>query len=110
MTIGDLISRNRKSMNMTLDDVARAVGVSKATVSRWESGDIHKMKRDKIAALSATLGIDPLVFLEAPEILTSEEKQIIYSFRAADPGIRHSVRILLGINEKEKEKATQSAI
>ena len=51
MTIGEMIRNRRKELDKTQDDIARAVGVTKATVSRWESGDIHKMKRIMIRAL-----------------------------------------------------------
>ena len=54
MTIGMMIRARREELRMTLEDVSKAVGVSKATVSRWESGDIHKLKRDNIQALAAS--------------------------------------------------------
>ena len=52
MTIGSIIRDRRKELNMTQEDLAIAVGTTKATVSRWESGDIHKMKRSMMAALA----------------------------------------------------------
>ena len=36
--IGKIIKKNRLELNLTLEDVAKAVGVSKSTVQRWESG------------------------------------------------------------------------
>ena len=48
---------------MTLKEVADAVGVSEATVSRWESGDIENMKRDKIKKLADALLISPGVIM-----------------------------------------------
>lgn len=48
-------------------EVAKAVGVSEATVSRWESGDIENMKRNKIAALSSVLRISPIVLMGMSE-------------------------------------------
>ena len=41
MTIGEIIYTKRKALDLTLEDIGKAVGVSKATVSRWESGDIR---------------------------------------------------------------------
>ena len=49
---------------MTLKEVANAVGVSEATVSRWESGDIKNMRRDKIAALARVLDVPPAVLMD----------------------------------------------
>ncbi len=42
-----------------MKQVANYVGVSEATVSRWESGNIANMGRDKIALLSQILKITP---------------------------------------------------
>lgn len=49
----------RKNNGLTMKDVAKRVGVSEATISRWESGQIANMKRDKIALLADTLHINP---------------------------------------------------
>ena len=48
-------------------EVANSVGVSEATVSRWESGDIRNMRRDKIAALARTLDVSPAVLMDWEE-------------------------------------------
>jgi len=88
MTIGEVIKARRESLKLNLEDVGRAVGVSKATVSRWESGEIHKMKRDKIEALANVLNLDPVIFVMPQEILTSEERELLYAFRAADSRAR----------------------
>ena len=50
-------------MHLTLEDVAKCWRVSPATVSRWESGDIANMRRDKIALLSSVLQINPMVLM-----------------------------------------------
>ena len=42
-----------------IKEVAKAVGVSEATVSRWESGDIAEVGSGKIAALARVLQMDP---------------------------------------------------
>ena len=107
MTIGQLITEKRKEKGMTLEDVGKAVGVSKTTVSRWESGDIHKMKRDKIAALSKTLGIDPLVLLSNPEILTSREEEFLSAFREADP-VYQDVALKI-LQDNPRKKTTESS-
>lgn len=40
-----------------MEQVAEAVGVSKATISRYEKGIISNMRRDRIAAYAAVLGM-----------------------------------------------------
>ena len=59
MNIGELIHSKRKSLNLTLEEVGKAVGVSKSTVKKWETGYISNMRRDKIALLANVLQIDP---------------------------------------------------
>lgn len=63
MEIKDILKNKRLEKQLTLDDVGRLVGVSGATISRWESGDIANMKRDKIAKLSNALGISPAIIM-----------------------------------------------
>ena len=43
--------------------VIYAVGVSEATVSRWESGDIANMKRSRIASLASVLKMSPSIIM-----------------------------------------------
>lgn len=67
--IGEIIKKNRLALNLTLEDIAKAVGVSKSTVQRWESGQINNMRRDKIDALSKILQISPLTFVDTNKTL-----------------------------------------
>ena len=64
MKANEVIRIRRKELKMTLKEVANAVGVSEATVSRWESGDIKNMRRDKIAALARVLDVPPAVLMD----------------------------------------------
>lgn len=63
MNINKVIKDRRIELGMTMNDVAKAVGVSEATVSRWESGDIANMRRDKIAKLAEVLHVSPAVIM-----------------------------------------------
>ena len=57
------IKELRMARNMTLEDVAKIVGVGKSTVRKWETGMIENMKRDKIAALAKALGTTPIFLM-----------------------------------------------
>ena len=102
LTIGSIIRDRRLELNMTQEDLANAVGATKATVSRWESGDIHKMKRSMIAALSRVLRLDPMLFLQQEEVLLPDEVDVIHAYRAADDGVKAAVRKLLDVHDGEK--------
>lgn len=47
-----------------MKELADMVGVSEGTISRWESGEIENMRRDKIATLAKVLNISPGVIME----------------------------------------------
>ena len=63
MTSKNLIRDRRVELDLTMKELADLVGVSEGTVSRWESGDIANMKRDRIYKLSKALQISPLSLL-----------------------------------------------
>ena len=63
MEIRDILKARRTELGLTQLDVANAVGVSEATVSRWESGDIANMKRSRIASLASVLKMSPSIIM-----------------------------------------------
>ena len=63
MDVKGIIKKRRIEMQLTLKDVAEKVGVNEGTVSRWESGEIENMRRDKIVALAKALNISPAVIM-----------------------------------------------
>ena len=62
MNLGLFLKNKRKERRLTMKEVADFVGVSEATVSRWENNEIKNMKVDKITALSKILDISELDF------------------------------------------------
>lgn len=58
--IGKFIKERRIALGKTQRDIANEVGATEATVSRWESGHIDNMRRDKIASLAKALRISPM--------------------------------------------------
>ena len=62
-SVGKLIYDRRTELGITQKEVADFVGVSEATVSRWESGHIDNMRRDRSAALSKILRLSPLAIM-----------------------------------------------
>lgn len=63
MEFKDILKSRRLELSLSLLDIAKAVGVSEGTVSRWESGDIADLKRSRIAALAKILQISPAVIV-----------------------------------------------
>ena len=82
MKANEIIKMRRKDLGLTMKEVANAVGVSEATVSRWESGDIRNMRRDKISALSRVLDVPPAVLMDWEEydVEVIERKKLTKEF------------------------------
>ncbi len=60
MELKDIIKPRRIELGLTLEEIGNYVGVSKATVLRWENGNISNLRRDKIAKLAEILKISPM--------------------------------------------------
>lgn len=76
------LKKRRTELGLTMLEVANMVGVSEGTVSRWESGDIGNMGRDKISAYAKALKISSAVLLEDEEALSAEELELIEMYRS----------------------------
>ena len=67
--IGVELRKRREELGLTCEKVAENCGVSKSTVSRWETGDIESIKRGHIYLLSKCL------FLPVETILGIEQER-----------------------------------
>lgn len=63
MQMNEYIRTKRKSLQLTTEQVAKYVGVSSPTVTRWETGEIKNIKNDKILKLATILKIDPMILI-----------------------------------------------
>ena len=68
------LADRRKELGLTMKQVAEAVGVSEATVSRWESGQIANMRRDRISTYAKVLQVRP-TFIMTGEIDSHETQK-----------------------------------
>lgn len=59
MEMNNIIKNRRSELKLTLEDVANRVGVSRATVLRWETGEIKNLGKNRIASLAAVLQVSP---------------------------------------------------
>lgn len=114
MDVGKMIKQRRAELGLTLEEIGKAVGVSKSTVKKWEDGFISNMKRDKIALLSKVLKMNPVSFIleesEAPNItqLTNHEKKVITAYRQK-PEMQPAVDKLLGVDNTETVRVLRAA-
>ena len=57
--LSERIKKLRKDRNLSLDDLAKAVGTSRQTIHRYETGAISNIPPEKIEALGRALGTTP---------------------------------------------------
>ena len=55
----DRIKSRRLDLGLTLEKVAQAVGVSAATITRWERGEISRLNAYNEASLANVLNVTP---------------------------------------------------
>jgi len=59
MTIGESIKKRRKELGLTLEDLAKRVDSTRATISRYETGYITNIPLDRVEALAEALFTSP---------------------------------------------------
>lgn len=102
MNLGQMLKIKRKEKGLTQGQVAKAIGVSTNTVSKYERNIIANMGREKVIGLSKLLDIPTVAFIEAIDKLetTDEFEQI------TPKEFQYEVKELLDktINLSEQEK------
>lgn len=119
MKVSDLISTRRKELGLTMEELGKIVGVGKGTISKWETGDISNMRRDKIALLAKALHVSPIDLIDPQEELrdpasqgaestfTKDELQLVAAYRKATNENRQVVLHLLNALDKVPEDKQQ---
>lgn len=85
MEVKDLIKKRRLELDLTQDQLANMIGVSSSTITRYETGEIVNIRRDKIEKLAHALKITPSEILNAsmsslkpnPNIIPIKELKMI---------------------------------
>lgn len=63
MEVKDIIKSRRLELGLSMKELSEKVNVSEGTISRWESGEIANMRRDKIVLLANALSVSPGVIM-----------------------------------------------
>lgn len=59
MTIGERLKALRKEKDLTLEDVAKSLDISRANISKYENGDITNIPSDRIEQLARFYSVSP---------------------------------------------------
>ena len=110
MTVGERMKARRKSLGISADKVAEALGVSRSTIFRYEKGDIDKVPSEQLEPIARVLKTsvgylmgwveDPGVvmpggFAESSMKLSDDEKAIVELYRRASEDDRLAVNLIL---------------
>lgn len=71
--IGQRIKQRRKALNISVIDIADYTGLSKATIHRYESGDIKDIKLPVLEKVATILDVDPLWLIGKSENMIRRE-------------------------------------
>ena len=80
LEVYERIKELRKKRGLSADIVAEAIGVSRATIYRYESPAIDNMPITVLEPLAKVLGCSP-AYLMGWEGITIEENQLLYVYR-----------------------------
>lgn len=73
------LRERRLELGLTMLEVAQAVGVSEAAISRYENGSIKNMRRDRIIKYANALQVEPTEFLKLDDSTPESEPSLTTS-------------------------------
>ena len=97
VTVGEKIHYLRTKNNMTMDDLARELGVQRSAINKYEKGIVVNLKRSTISGLCRVFGVSSSYFLDDAEPVSNEEPK--------NDDIRLLVR---GLNQLTPEQVEQA--
>jgi HTH-type transcriptional regulator, competence development regulator len=101
MSLGEKVRATRQRKGMNQKELAKASGITPATVSRVEKGQVKQLKSDALKRLARALGvtIDELVDLDP-----SEEERIdkLFEFVSLDPEFKYGTRLTGNLSTEAK--------
>ena len=103
-TINERIKERRQSLNMTLVELADAVGVRDATVQRYESGAIKNISHEMVCKLSEALQCSPAYLMGWESDEAHKEALILYQkYLQAPEQARQSIDYILNMQRPDSE-------
>lgn len=74
--IGNRIKYARNLRDVTLDDIAKKVGVAKSTIQRYENGKIHSIKLPVVESIAISLNVNPAWIIGKSDIIELPSQKI----------------------------------
>lgn len=99
--IGNRIRKYRKDRDLTQEQLAEKINVSKGRISNWEQG-INRPDADILADICRALNVSPSELLDvrlSADDLNDQERKVIKAYRTK-VDLQHAVNILLNIDNE----------
>lgn len=104
--MGNYLAERRKALGITQKEIAELVDVSEATVSRWESGEIANMRRDRIAAYAKALKVTPnFIMTGNDESLESPLLKIKAALEQEDGKVAEIMELFVNLPADKQQEA-----
>ena len=104
MTLGKRMKAIREEQHITLAQVAAQVGVSEATVQRYESGEIRNPPQERLAAIARALGVTTATLMGwEDDCLDVEIRLLARDMQQLPPAKRRKAISLLRLMMEEDE-------
>ena len=108
MTLGERISQARKLRGLTLDEIARAVGVHKSTIQRYEKDEYSSPKLPVIESIARALAVNPSWLVGqsdnmTPATGTDDGRGPTFDFSKANGDQLKAIKNILKLNPAQAE-------
>lgn len=110
--IGQRIKERRKELDMTADELGRRIGKNRATVYRYENGDIENLPIDVLKPIAKALDVAPqyLMGWDADMEKASEKAEPTVDFIVElDDDVKAVVETMSSLSPKSREELKQFA-
>lgn len=112
MDLGIRIKEARLAADMTQEELAKRIGVSKNAISNYENG-VSTPKVELLCAIMKHLDIDAnylygVTKSSAPVMLSPREKQIIIEYRKMSAPEKKRFDMMLGLTPEEEAQPKQA--
>lgn len=106
----------REACGMSVDDVAKLIGKNRATVYRYDNGEIENIPMKAIAVMAMAFNVDPNYLMgwtdekspykkDKPALILNEEQEnLIRRYNELDQNKRNRLLNFLKILESESQK------
>lgn len=121
MTLAQKIHELRIANGMTMDELAKQIGVQRSAINKYEKGIVVDLKRSTIASLARAFGVSPCFLMddsativegsgisEEYYTLNEEEKRLVALWRGAESSVQEIV--MENLENHQKKDTKQSAI